>query len=104
LSTDAAQCFSGAISYGASKAATEAIKRSIAVEVGYLGITVNTVAPVPVQTGSYSRESVASVQPAIPLGQMGQPEDIADAIVFLASEQARWLTVQVIKLSGGHTL
>jgi len=104
LSTDAAQCFSGAISYGASKAATEALTRSIAVEVGPLGILVNTVAPGPVQTGSYSKESVASVQPTIPLGQMGQPQDIADVVVFLASEQARWLTGQVIKVSGGHAL
>ena len=104
LSTDAAQCFSGAISYGASKAATEAFTRSIAVEVGPLGITVNTVAPGPVQTGSYSQESVASVQTAIPLGQMGKPQDIADVVVFLASEQARWLTGQVIKVSGGHAL
>ena len=104
LSTDAAQCFSGAISYGASKAATEAFTRSIAVEVGPLGITVNTVAPGPVQTGSYSRESVAREQAAIPLGRMGRPEDIADVIVFLASEQARWLTGQVVKVSGGHAL
>lgn len=104
LSTDTAQCFSGSISYGASKAATEAFTRSIAVEVGPLGITVNTVAPGPVQTGSYSRESVAREQAVIPLRRMGQPKDIADVIVFLASEQARWLTGQVIKVSGGHAI
>lgn len=104
LSTDSAQCFVGSISYGASKAATEALTRSVACEVGPLGITVNTVAPGPVQTGSYSSESVARERAAIPLGRMGRPEDIADAIVFLASEQARWMTGQVIKVSGGHAL
>jgi 3-oxoacyl-[acyl-carrier protein] reductase len=40
----------------------------------------------------------------IPLGRVGTPEDIADVIVFLASNQARWLTGQVIKVSGGHAL
>jgi len=104
LSTDAAQCFAGSISYGASKAATEALTRSIAIEVGNLGITVNTIAPGPVQTGSFSQESVARESAKIPLGRIGQPEDIADVIVFLASEQARWLTGQAIKVSGGHNL
>jgi 3-oxoacyl-[acyl-carrier protein] reductase len=104
LSTDAAQCFSGSICYGASKATVEAFTRSIAVEVGPLGITVNTIAPGPVQTGSYSREVVARETAQIPLGRMGRPEDIADVAVFLASDQAGWLTGQVIKVSGGHAL
>jgi len=104
LSTDAAQAFATQISYGASKAAIEAYTRSIAWEVGHLGITVNTVAPGPVQTGWMSVELVEKVLPDIPLGRVGTPEDIADVIVFLASEQARWLTGQVIKVSGGHNL
>ena len=104
LSTDAAQCFAGSISYGASKAAMEALTRSIAVEVGPLGIAVNAVAPGPVQTGYITSELEARELPGIPLGRIGQPEDIADAIVFLASEQARWLTGQVIKVSGGHAI
>jgi len=104
LSTDAAQRFAGSISYGASKAATEALTRSVAIEVGPLGITVNTVAPGPVQTGSYSKESVNKQRAEIPLGRIGKPEDIADTIIFLASDQARWLTGQVIKVSGGHAI
>jgi 3-oxoacyl-[acyl-carrier protein] reductase len=104
LSTDAAQVFAGQIAYGASKAAIEAFTRSIAIEVGPLGITVNTVAPGPVQTGYISATFEAQLVPSIPLRRIGQPEDIADVIVFLASEQARWLTGQAIKVSGGHAL
>lgn len=104
LSTDAAQAFGTQISYGASKAAIEAYTRSIAWEVGHLGITVNTVAPGPVQTGWMNAELVEQVLPGIPLGRVGTPDDIADVIVFLASDQARWLTGQVIKVSGGHNL
>lgn len=104
LSTDAAQSFAGQINYGASKAAIEAYTRSIAIEVGPLGITVNTVAPGPVQTGYIPREFENELISMIPLRKIGQPADIADVILFLASEQARWLTGQVIKVSGGHAL
>jgi 3-oxoacyl-[acyl-carrier protein] reductase len=104
LSTDAAQAFGTQISYGASKAAIEAYTRAISWEIGHLGITVNTVAPGPVQTGWMSAELVEKVLPGIPLGRVGTPADIADVIVFLASDQARWLTGQVIKVSGGHNL
>jgi 3-oxoacyl-[acyl-carrier protein] reductase len=104
LSTDAAQRFAGQIGYGGTKAAIEAFTRSIAIEVGPLGITVNAVAPGPVQTGWMKPELEARLAEAIPLRRVGQPEDIAEAIVFLASEQARWLTGQVIKVSGGHEI
>lgn len=104
LSTDAAQTFAGQVSYGSSKAATEAFTRSAAIELGSLGITVNTIAPGPIQTGWITPQSEERLIREIPLGRIGQPEDIADAIVFLASEQARWLTGQVIKVSGGHEI
>jgi 3-oxoacyl-[acyl-carrier protein] reductase len=104
LSTDAAQSFAGQISYGASKAAVEALTRSIAREVGPLGITVNTVAPGPVQTGYIPTPAEAKLSSSIPMRRIGNPSDIANMILFLASDAADWITGEVIHASGGHQL
>jgi 3-oxoacyl-[acyl-carrier protein] reductase len=102
ISTDGADCFPGEVSYGASKAALESYSRSAAVELGQYGITVNVVAPGPIQTGWIPADAVQSIVEDIPLGRMGRPDDVADAVVFLASDQARWVTGQRLFVGGGH--
>ncbi len=104
VSTDWAECFPTSISYGASKAAMESYSRSAAVELGKYGITVNIVAPGPIQTGWMSKEVEEIQAKNCPLGRIGQPEDVADVIAFLASEQARWITGQRLFVGGGNRI
>jgi 3-oxoacyl-[acyl-carrier protein] reductase len=101
LSTDAAHAHDANVSYAASKHAIESYTRSAAVELGKYGITVNAVAPGPTQTGYITPEAEVALCAGTPLGRLGQPEDIADAILFLASEQGRWLTGQLLYVGGG---
>jgi 3-oxoacyl-[acyl-carrier protein] reductase len=104
VSTDGARTFPGEVSYGASKYALESHSRSAAVELGRYGITVNVVSLGPIQTGWITPEMEEATARNTPLGRVGQPEDVADAIVLLVSEQARWLTGQLIYVGGGHRM
>jgi 3-oxoacyl-[acyl-carrier protein] reductase len=104
VSTDGAHCFPSEISYGASKFALESYTRSAAIELGPSGIAVNAVSLGPVQTGWITPELEREVLPTIPLGKIGNPEDVADVIVFLASDQARWVTGQILYVGGGHRM
>ena len=104
ISTDGADCFPGEVSYGASKAALESYSRSAAVGLGQYGITVNVVAPGPIQTGWIRTDAEEPIVENIPLGRIGRPDDVADVVVFLASEQARWVTGQRLFVGGGHRI
>ncbi|MBI3576754.1 SDR family oxidoreductase [Candidatus Gottesmanbacteria bacterium] len=104
VSTDGDDAFPTEISYGASKAALVAYTRSAALELGPHGVTANIVSLGPVQTGWISPEMEKDMLKDIPLRVIGQPADVADVILFLASDQARWLTGQKIYVGGGHRM
>jgi 3-oxoacyl-[acyl-carrier protein] reductase len=104
ISTDASSGAPNEISYWATKHMLESLSRSAALELARLGITVNTVCPGPTQTGWISDELEERILPDMPLGRLGVPDDIADVVIFLCSEQARWLTGQTLYAGGGHRL
>jgi NAD(P)-dependent dehydrogenase (short-subunit alcohol dehydrogenase family) len=92
--------------YAASKGALDAATRSLAMELGPLGIRVNAVAPGVVDTALWEKNKavagvVESVEALTPLRRWATPEDIADVIVFLASDSARFVTGETIAVDGG---
>ncbi|MFD0380207.1 SDR family NAD(P)-dependent oxidoreductase [Streptomyces sp. NPDC127112] len=97
------------IGYTVTKAALEAMAPSLANELGRRGITVNTVAPGAVRTdmtAGYTAvpEVVAALEGITALGRLGEPEDVADVVGFLAGPQGRWMTGQTVDVSGGTWL
>jgi NAD(P)-dependent dehydrogenase (short-subunit alcohol dehydrogenase family) len=98
----------GASIYAGSKHAVEGMTKSAALEAAALGVRVNAVAPGPTDTGMLNRftgtaERKAALQSGVPLGRVGQPEEIARAIVFLASDAASFVTGQIVTVDGGKT-
>ena len=89
------------LAYIATKGAIEAFTVSLSAGVGPLGITVNAVNPGPTDTGWMSPELKAELLPKFPSGRLGQPEDVARLIAFLASPDAEWITGQIIHSEGG---
>jgi 3-oxoacyl-[acyl-carrier protein] reductase len=104
ISTDGASGFSSEVSYGASKHALESYTRAAASELGRYGITANIVSLGPVQTGWISSGLEKELANRIPLQRVGQPEDAANAVVFFASEQAGWITGQLLYVGGGNVM
>ncbi|MBN3859065.1 3-oxoacyl-ACP reductase FabG [Neisseriaceae bacterium PsAf] len=95
---------SGQTNYAASKAGMMGFTKSLAREVGSRNITVNCVAPGFIQTDmtdSLSEEMVADMLNSIPLGALGEVEDIANTVLFLASKEAKYITGQTIHVNGG---
>ncbi|MDK1386545.1 SDR family NAD(P)-dependent oxidoreductase [Sinorhizobium sp. 8-89] len=97
--------------YSAANAGVHAMVRNLAIELAPLKIRINAVAPAVVETPVYntfmSDEQVKEVLPTFdafhPLGRNGQPSDVAEAIMFLASDQASWITGTVLPVDGGVT-
>lgn len=102
--------FPQVVAYGLTKGAMNTLTLTLAQELGGRGITVNAVAPGTLDTdvnanwlrGNPDAERSVSEQTA--LGRVGQPGDVADVITFLATDQARWITGQIIDVSGGARL
>ncbi|MSP31442.1 MAG: glucose 1-dehydrogenase [Pseudolabrys sp.] len=92
---------SGIALYAASKAAVEQFVKILAKELGSRQVTVNAVAPGPTDTTMVSQLSRDTAPGVTPLGRLGRPRDIADVVAFLVSDDARWVTGQIIGVNGG---
>jgi NAD(P)-dependent dehydrogenase (short-subunit alcohol dehydrogenase family) len=98
----------GASLYAGSKHAVEGITRSVAREIAKSGIRVNGVAPGPTDTGMLTRftgtpEKKAALATGVPMGRLGLSEELANAIVFIASDAASFITGHVLHVDGGKT-
>jgi 3-oxoacyl-[acyl-carrier protein] reductase len=94
----------GQINYAASKAGVAGMSRSLAQEVGSRNITVNCIAPGFIDTAmtrALSDEQRNALIGKIPLGRLGQPEDIANAVAFLAGPEAAYITGTMLHVNGG---
>ncbi|WP_250517135.1 glucose 1-dehydrogenase [Caballeronia sp. INDeC2] len=94
--------------YTASKHAVEGLTKSAALEAAPLGVRVNAVAPGPVETDmlerlTASQERKAAMLATVPLKRAGTPDEIADAIVFVASAKSSFMTGEVLRVNGGRT-
>lgn len=93
--------------YSAAKAGVIGLTKALAKEVGPSGVRVNAVSPGVVMTdmmASFSEQDIAALKDETPLTTLGSPEDIADAVLFLASERARFITGQVLSVNGGMVI
>ena len=99
--------FTNLVHYSASKAAIVGFTRSLALEVAQHGMTVNAVAPGPIETlgtKAYGEELYEQTRNAIPVGRWGLPRDIANLVLFLAGDKASFITGQCMVADGGYTL
>ena len=91
----------GELAYAATKGAIEAFTRTLAAEIGHKGITVNAVNPGPTDTGWISEDLRSELSSRFPFGRVGEPEDAARLVAFLAGDEAAWITGQTIHSEGG---
>ncbi len=88
------------LAYAATKGAIDALTVSLSVAVAGKGITVNAVDPGPTDTGWMSRELYEALLAKAPMGRLGTPQDAATLVTFLASEEAGWITGQILRSRG----
>jgi NAD(P)-dependent dehydrogenase (short-subunit alcohol dehydrogenase family) len=91
----------GMVAYDASKGGVEAMTRAMALDLGPYGIRVNALAPGSVDVRGFTPEEAAERGETIPLGRVGTPEDMAGVALFLASDDARYVTGVAISVDGG---
>lgn len=91
----------GQANYAAAKAGLIAASRVLSAEVARLGIRVNVVAPGPVDTEMIRDAPVENIKQMIPMGRIGRPEEVAKVVRFLCSDDASYITGQVISVNGG---
>ncbi|WP_064093340.1 SDR family oxidoreductase [Rossellomorea aquimaris] len=91
----------GELAYAATKGAISAFSRSLSQELAPLGITVNAVNPGPTDSTWMTNEIRNFLLPKFPMGRIGTPDDVARIIAFLASDEAEWITGQIIHSEGG---
>ncbi|MGD6832614.1 SDR family oxidoreductase [Sutcliffiella halmapala] len=91
----------GELAYATTKGAVDALTLTLSAELAPLGITVNAVNPGPTDTGWMTESIKRELQPLFPFGRVGEPHDVAKIIRFLVSDQADWITGQVIHSEGG---
>jgi 3-oxoacyl-[acyl-carrier protein] reductase len=98
--------FPGYSAYAGTKGAVEQFTRQLAKEFGPKGITINAIAPGPVNTELFTvgktEEQIDAIIRMNSLGRLGEPDDIVGSVLFIAGEEARWITGQTIRVNGGY--